>query len=177
MSDHSLGGEFDRAAESFLGRLRSGDHPSITEYALRHPALAEEIRDLFPALVEMEGIKLDLGGTTGPMSNRRGPWQTPGTPDRLGDYRISRVVGVGGMGVVYEAERESLQAPVALKVLHPRYRDDREFRRRFRNEARSAARLHHNAAVHTPKSDVQYTRQAQLMPGNSGDSATLSDYY
>jgi eukaryotic-like serine/threonine-protein kinase len=147
VSDPSRGDEFDMAAESFLGRLRAGERPSITEYALRHPDLADEIRELFPALVEMEEIKHDRGSSTGPGRPRRGTPVGVGVPDRLGDYRISRAIGMGGMGVVYEAERESLRAPVALKVLHPRYRDDREFRRRFRNEARSAARLHHNNIV------------------------------
>ena len=68
-------------------------------------------------------------------------------PERLGDYRILRVIGRGGMGVVYEAERESLKAHVALKVLHPQFRDNAAYRARFRNEARSAARLHHTNIV------------------------------
>ena len=51
------------------------------------------------------------------------------------------------MGVVYEARRESLSAHVALKVLHPRFRADGDFLRRFRNEARLAARLHHTNIV------------------------------
>ena len=51
------------------------------------------------------------------------------------------------MGEVYEAERESLSARVALKVLHPRFRADAKYLARFRNEARSAARLHHTNIV------------------------------
>ena len=47
------------------------------------------------------------------------------------------------MGVVYEAERESLKAHVALKVLHSRCADGSLYRARFRNEARSAARMPH----------------------------------
>jgi serine/threonine protein kinase/WD40 repeat protein len=68
-------------------------------------------------------------------------------PERLGDYRILRWVGEGGMGVVYEAVRETLGAHVALKVLHPQFRTDATFLQRFRNEARSAAGLHHTHIV------------------------------
>ena len=49
-----------------------------------------------------------------------GPW-----PERLGDYRILGCIGEGGMGVVYEAVRESLKSRVALKVMHPRFRAER----------------------------------------------------
>ena len=71
----------------------------------------------------------------------------PPHPERLGDYRILRVIGEGGMGVVYEAEHESLKSRVALKVMHPRFRADRIYLRRFQTEARSAARLHHTNIV------------------------------
>jgi eukaryotic-like serine/threonine-protein kinase len=70
-----------------------------------------------------------------------------GPPPGLGDYRILRVIGEGGMGVVYEAEHESLKSRVALKVMHPRFRTDRTNLRRFQTEARSAARLHHTNIV------------------------------
>jgi eukaryotic-like serine/threonine-protein kinase len=67
--------------------------------------------------------------------------------ERLGDYRILRELGRGGMGVVYEAERESLNVRVALKVMHPTFRTDATRLRRFHVEARSAARLHHTNIV------------------------------
>ncbi len=65
----------------------------------------------------------------------------------MGDYRILRYLGEGGMGVVYEAVRESLRSHVALKVMHPQYRNREHYLRRFRTEARSAARLHHTNIV------------------------------
>ena len=67
--------------------------------------------------------------------------------ERLGGYRIARELGRGGMGVVYEAEHESLKSRVALKVMHARFRDDRTYVRRFRIEARAAAKLHHTNIV------------------------------
>ncbi len=67
--------------------------------------------------------------------------------ERLGDYHILQELGRGGMGVVYEAERESLKVRVALKVMHPTFRTDATHLRRFHAEARSAARLHHTNIV------------------------------
>ncbi len=58
-------------------------------------------------------------------------------------YRITRLVGQGGMGAVYEAEHLVMGRRVALKVIHPRYVSHPGAAERFRREVRSAARLHH----------------------------------
>jgi WD40 repeat protein/serine/threonine protein kinase len=65
----------------------------------------------------------------------------------LGDYRILREVGRGGMGVVYEAEQQALGRRVALKVLPRKLLADSKHRRRFEREARLAAKLHHTNIV------------------------------
>ena len=58
-------------------------------------------------------------------------------------YRVLRRIGSGGMADVWLAEDGHLQRQVALKVLHSRFAQDREFVERFRREAESAAGLHH----------------------------------
>src|SRR5215472_15051919 len=94
----------DELAEEFVARLRRGEHPSLTEYTSRYPHLAEQIRGLFPALLLMEDVR--------PASHEAtGPYQSPKSTmclglERLGDFRILREVGRGGMGTVFEAEQE-----------------------------------------------------------------------
>src|SRR5437867_296023 len=108
-------------AEEFVTRYRNGERPPLTEYTTRFPDLAEEIRDLFPAMLMMENLKPADDGPTD-----RGNSCVEFA--QLGDFRIIREVGRGGMGVVYEAEQVSLGRHVALKVLpkemvaNPRHR-------------------------------------------------------
>jgi WD40 repeat protein/serine/threonine protein kinase len=134
----------EELAEEFVERYRRGERPSLQEYTDRCPAEAERIRALFPALVVMEKVRPDpaegtrAGGRAGPADVR---------PERLGDYRILREVGRGGMGVVFEAEQESLGRHVALKVLPLAALLDPRHLQRFKREARAAARLHHTNIV------------------------------
>jgi tetratricopeptide (TPR) repeat protein/serine/threonine protein kinase len=129
-----------RLADEFLARYRRGERPALTEYTARHPELAEQIRELFPALEMMEDVRpgpqpaVDPQGADGPLR-------------RLGEYRMVRLIGRGGMGVVYEAEQESLGRRVALKVLPPGALGDARHVERFQREARAAARLHHTNIV------------------------------
>jgi WD40 repeat protein/serine/threonine protein kinase len=136
----------DRLAEEFLERKRRGDRPSITEYCQRYPQWADRIEGAFLAAEVMERLKPGSGVETGSF---HGESSGPGSPrpEQLGDYRILREVGRGGMGVVYEAVQESLGRHVALKVLPLHGRISSVQMERFRLEARSAARLHHTHIV------------------------------
>lgn len=64
-------------------------------------------------------------------------------PGRIGEYRVVRLVGRGGMGVVYEAYEESMQRTVALKVLDPALQAAGIEASRFEREAWIGGRLAH----------------------------------
>ncbi len=137
----------EQLAEEFVERFRRGERPPLSEYIGRDPEHADEIRDLFPALVMMEQIAPDSEGR----SLARWPTSLRGRriehPERLGDYRILSEIGRGGMGVVYEAEQVSLGRHVALKVLPQQFLFDTRQQKRFEREAKAAARLHHTNIV------------------------------
>src|SRR5688572_5522623 len=63
---------------------------------------------------------------------------------QIGDFRIVRRLGAGGMGIVYQATQMSLNRPVALKVLGQALTRDSDVSR-FQREAQAAARLRHPA--------------------------------
>src|SRR5262245_8889368 len=66
---------------------------------------------------------------------------------RLGDYRVLRLLGSGGMGLVFEAEELSLHRHVALKVLKPELATNPDQRKRFLREARAAAAINSDHVV------------------------------
>ncbi len=137
-------------AEEFLERYRMGERPGLKEYVDRHPDLAGEIREVFPAMAMMENIAIQddslVGERTGVAVERPGRVDSR-LPAQIGDFRIIREIGHGGMGVVYEAEQVALGRHVALKVLLPQVVRDARQRLRFEREARAAARLHHTNIV------------------------------
>jgi eukaryotic-like serine/threonine-protein kinase len=85
-------------------------------------------------------------------------------------YRLLRRIGSGGMADVWLAEDPHLQRRVALKVLHRRFVQDREFVERFRREAEAAASLSHpNIVAVFDRGDVDgtYYIAMQLLEGRS----------
>ncbi len=132
-------------AHEFAERYRRGERPSLAEYAERHPDLAAEIREIFPTLVMMEQFGSGVDSQSGRGSSRARPDEP--VPESLGDYRIVREIGRGGMGIVYEAVQESLGRRVALKVLSQHRLMGSVQLQRFEREAKAAALLHHTNIV------------------------------
>jgi serine/threonine protein kinase/tetratricopeptide (TPR) repeat protein len=129
-------------AAEFVDRHRRGESPQIDEYIGQHPALADQIRDLFPIIARLENLKLAKEHVSDGRALTAMPRLT-----QLGSFRIIRELGRGGMGVVYEAEDCSLNRRVALKVLGANVAHSPAEMQRFRHESQAAARLYHQNIV------------------------------
>ncbi len=124
----------EEAIARYLDRLNSG------ERLVPDDVLAEESELGLRILEALEGF-IDLD------AEPAGVGAAPPVPRTLGDYRLLRRIGRGGMGVVYEAWERSMDRRVALKVLPPAAAaDDRAFQR-FLREAKTAGRLSHPNVV------------------------------
>ncbi len=124
--------------EQLTERVQAGHAANLEELLAQCPEHAEEIRRYLPALHSLAEID---ASTLGPAGSDRG---LPGVGlGLLGDFRLLREVGRGGMGVVYEAEQLSLGRRVALKVLPFAAMLDERRLQRFKNEAHAAAVLQH----------------------------------
>ncbi len=157
----------EELADDFVQRYRRGERPALSEYTGQFPELAEQIRDLFPALVMMEDIRpSEAEGAEGA--------DAASAPSlvQVGDFRILREIGRGGMGIVYEAEQMSLGRRVALKVLPASALLDPRKLQRFRREAKASAGLHHTNIVPVygvgSEADVHFIVM-QYIPGHGLD--------
>ncbi len=134
-------------AEEFLERYRKGERPPLKEYIDRHPELAAEIKEVFPAMAILENIAVVDESLAAPGPESEAERQKRPALQQLGDFRIIREIGHGGMGVVYEAEQVSLGRHVALKLLPNHALHDAKQKLRFEREAKAAAKLHHTNIV------------------------------
>ncbi|WP_165226297.1 serine/threonine-protein kinase [Aquisphaera insulae] len=149
-SDSSIHGDPRVAAalEEYLQALEAGEPPSREEFLGRHAEISGTLAECLPGLelVRVIGKNFEDDSSREEIGEQRvGPSSTAfgARMDRLGDYRILREVGRGSMGVVYEAEQDSLGRRVALKVLPFASAIDPRQRQRFLIESQAAAQLHH----------------------------------
>jgi WD40 repeat protein/serine/threonine protein kinase len=130
-----------QAIDEFLERQARGERPEVEEYARRYPQLAVVLRQMLPTLGLLGASAADgLADAADAAADL-----SPEAP--LGDYRLVREIGRGGMGVVYEAVQISLGRRVALKILPFAAALDGKQLQRFKNEAHAAAQLHHQNIV------------------------------
>ena len=158
----------DRLAEvlgNYLEAYRAGNAPSKEELLRQHPELAA---DLSGCLASLEFVQL-AGVQTSP-HNRLTEDDTPAS---IGDFRIVREIGRGGMGVVYEAIQASLGRRVALKVLPLAAILSDTQKARFRNEAQAVGLLVHENIV--PIYQVGDDRGVHYYAMQYVDGRTLAD--
>lgn len=129
------------ALEEYLAELEAGRKPDRQAFLARHGDVAGPLAECLNGLDLMHRAAVHLDESCTDLDGRL----PPEAPDRgrLGDYRLVREIGRGGMGIVYEAEQVSLGRRVALKVLPLAATLDSRERQRFKNEAQAAAHLHH----------------------------------
>src|SRR5262249_39954976 len=150
------------ALEEYLQAVEAGERPNRQAFLARHAEIAQALDSCLDGMEALHVAASSVAPSPQPLSPSKGErgwgegageagaagpaggWQ-PGTP--LGDFRILREIGRGGMGVVYEAEQLSLGRRIALKVLPFALTLDPRHLQRFKNEARAAAQLHHQHIV------------------------------
>lgn len=144
--DQSIGDDprLIRAVQEYQAALERGAPPPRGEFAARFPELAPALGECLDALefVHAAAVGLASAAQEMPLPHDSELRQMP-----LGDFRIVREIGRGGMGVVYEAVQLSLDRRVALKVLPLASAFDAAHLERFKNEAQAAAHLHHSNIV------------------------------
>jgi len=125
--------ELVRVLDGYMAALQAREAPDRARLLAEHPGIASQLEACLAGIDFIHRAGSHEGSEPGPAM--------------LGEFRIIREVGRGGMGVVYEAEQTSLRRRVALKVLRFGVVADEEALRRFRVEAETVARLHHTNIV------------------------------
>jgi serine/threonine protein kinase len=152
--------ELASVLDAYLAEVEAGRPVDPEDWVRRHPAIAGRLRACLRSLHLVEAAAEALEIASGPAGvaagrDRRQSGSEPSGPDsdpdlepdadapQIGDFRVVREIGRGGMGVVYEAVEGSLGRRVALKVLPLAAAIDPRQIARFRVEAQAASQLHH----------------------------------
>ena len=136
--DASRQSELARVLDNYLAAVEAGEVVDPDALAAAHPEIAERLRACLSVLrlASLVEARADADAAI-----------EPAVDTRLGDFRILRMIGRGGMGIVFEAEQISLRRRVALKVLPFAAALDPHQLRRFQIEAQAAAQMHHTNIV------------------------------
>ncbi len=120
-----------------LERLTAGHDNALESVCAEHPEHAADLRERLASLRAMNLVPEGAAAMA--------------FPERLGEFRLLRRLGGGGMGVVFEALQEPLGRRVALKLIRPEHLYFEHSRERFRRETEAVARLSHPGvvAIHT----------------------------
>ncbi len=126
-------------------RVQRGEQIDLQEACRAHPALADELRELWGTILVAHAIGSDSQAVV--RQSAKGADEPPTLPNRIGDYQLLEEIGRGGMGVVFLARQVNLNRRLAVKmILRGPLASDRD-RQRFLAEAQAAARLDHPGIV------------------------------
>jgi len=123
--------------ELFRSRLEAGETVDVDEFVRLHPELEDEFRMIFDWLDLRPVVKEDLSVSS----------ETGDAPRVLGDFKIIRKIGSGGVATVYLAEQISMKRKVALKVLSSYLSFSKQAIEKFRREAEAGGRQVHAGIV------------------------------
>ena len=121
--------------------------PAVGEGLTTAPASEAGDRNLAATASVAGAVQSHPGSTDPHLCDFLAPAQAPDELGRLGPYRVLKVLGAGGMGVVFQAEDPHLQRLVALKAMLPGLAASESAKQRFLREARAAAALKHDHIV------------------------------
>ncbi|MDB5349963.1 MAG: prkC 27 [Planctomycetota bacterium] len=147
---------------AYVEGLEEGRNPDRSQLLAAHPDLRQDLEAFLAGHDEVARLTAPLraarlGDASGLVDPPRdGPGALPPGIGEIGDFRLLREVGRGGMGVVYEAEQISLRRRVALKLLPFAAAIDPRRLQRFKTEALTAAHVQHERIV--PVHAVGYER-------------------
>ena len=184
----------ERQLEQLLrGELSAADADLATAHLDHCPACRERLEKLTATAEEWSAATNALGTVPSPnqLPSRLIPKQTdyrpprwtetlakqllapPSHPEmlgRLGRYEVERLIGSGGMGLVFKAHDSELNRPVAIKLLAPHLADNGSARQRFAREARAAAAVVHPHVVPIHNVETEGELPYLVMQYVSGES-------
>ena len=132
--------------EHLTQQMQAGEAVEVEAYVQKYPQYSAQLRKMSSTLQALADLGRFSADATSPHQARPDD-ETTVAGTTLGDYRVIREIGRGGMGVVYEAKQLSLDRQVALKVLPFAAVLDKRQLKRFQVEAQAAAQLHHTNIV------------------------------
>jgi serine/threonine protein kinase len=144
---NGLGDELAELFDELTARVQAGEVIDWDDLARLHPGHVEELRKLWPAVAALGNLSRSAGERPSGIAPPPADGEDNLASGVLGDFRLLREIGRGGMGVVYEAEQVSLRRRVAVKTLPFAGALDAKRLQRFKNEAQAAAHLHHTSIV------------------------------
>jgi serine/threonine protein kinase len=127
-------GPVEAALAEYFARCDRGERVDLTEIAALFPGCEAGLRKFLGQERRLHHV---VAAVSPPAADGNMAGHT------VGDFRLRRIIGRGGMGVVWEAEQLSLHRKVAVKLLPGALCSDPRHRTRFQNEARILAQLEH----------------------------------